>query len=438
MFMKSNYLSRLSTIGIAGRQLHSFLLFAISFGGLKLNALSAALLLSNFFPGLTAFGEFEYALSIGLLLCLPFNLGLQAATPYFLLKQKRQDFYPIFYFHGLLLLGIFLIGLLLYLMINGFSFNVFSLSLSIAIIFSLQILASTLSKTQEKIYSAVFIDGAFFILLNSYNLYLYCYSASASLPILQLLLLLQITLLALFYGYRFSKSKADFTWQKYKAALQFGRPILLSTFLILGLTATGRIFAGYYFDLAAVAIYGIYFRLAAVVIIAHQIVNIAYFKKIYASKSETLDLWFERFLGGIILLSAGVYFFVPTIAQYFFEMVRSTWASSQDLFLALLFQMFFWICLALFENIIARENLATAFNKRLLPLFIFMVSLFGICQYFNILSLSSLVFINTFCLYLAVEVQLALLKKRNAAFPKTRLIVRSCMLLSIIFQFLQF
>ncbi len=431
--MKSKFQTLAFKQNFSFQEVKRISLFTLNFGGLKLNAISAALILSNFFTTLEEFGSFEYALSLGLMFTVPFNLGLHGAIPYFFLKQNKKDYDSVFYFHGIILLILFIFASSTYFLLVGFQISWIGLSITIAIIFSLQILASVISKTNGRIYQSVWLDSTFFLLLNGYNLYLFIFSTTASLAVIQVLLLIQLTLLSIYYCLRFYIHSAEFSWKKYFTAIEFGKPLVVSSLLIIGLTGSGRIFIEYFFDLSAVAIYGIYFRLAMVVVLFHQIVNIAYFKKIYASESKKLDPWIQYFLIAIIILSLFIHLLIPSLAQIIFESVRLSWQVSKSLFIALSFQMFFWICLSLFENIIARENLASAFNKIIIYLIILMISIFTISNHLYFLTITNLVLINSFTIYLAIESQLKLLNNNNIYFPKSRFLVRAVSLTQIIF-----
>ena len=398
--------------------------FTLVFAFVKFNSFSAALLLSNFMEELAGFGLFEYALALGLILAQSLNIGLEGAYPFFNLRLKRAGYRSIFYFHGIIVcsLVLFFLGGQ-YIELLNISDKYFLTSL-IAGIIALQVLMSVILKSHEQIYPAVILEGGLFLILNLYNLYLYYTGKKGDFQEIKLVFTIYLVGLLAFYVFRFLKTKADFSWDKYREIIRFGYPILLSAFLIVALTGTARIIIEIFLGLEEVAIYGLYFRFAIITVLLHQVVNIAFFKTLYQSDTKTLDKWFAGFLIFLLGVSLLVYPLVPKFLIPYFQLMASTWAEAKLLFMILNFQMLFWIGVALFENIIYREQLSPKMNIYLFVLLGLMISIVIGVNQLGILSTVSITLINTLILFLAFEAQSFLLAKKGLHFPKARLIGR--------------
>jgi O-antigen/teichoic acid export membrane protein len=395
-------------------------LFSIAFAFVKLNSFTAALFLSNFVASTTDYGLFEYALSLGLILAIPLDLGLQGAYPFFNLKLKKEGYRSIFFFHALLIGGgilLFVGGQELFAPILADKWN---FALLLGGIFFSQSLLSVILKSHERIFTAILFDGGLFIILNFYNLYLYLSNAAFEFQTLNALFLVYLTILFFINVFHYKRTKADFRLANYKAAIQFGQSILVAAFLIIWLTGSARIFIEYFLNLELVGIYAFYFRLASVMIMLHQIINIVFFKKIYQAKPQDLDNWFVALIGLIFFVGLISYALMPLFLKDHFQLFNQTWDEYQPLFIILNFQMIFWIGMALYENILYREQLAIAMNKWFLLLIAAMAASFFLLNQWFQLDIFTLCLINAAILFLATEIQSFLLSKKAICFKKTK------------------
>ncbi len=410
-------------------------LFAIVFGIVKVNSVASVFILANLSPSMAAFGMIDYALALGLILAVPANAGLTGAYPYFILKQKKIDYEPIFFFHAWTLSTVFLLfyGALLLFGVNVSSTLI--LTLVIMVVFALQILASVILKSKEQIFTALIFDAGFFLLLNAYNLYLFLTGADLQLGVLQNAIVVYLLLLNLYFFSKIDKVR-KFDWTVYKEVLKFGWPLVTTSLLIMILTGSARIIIERFIGMEAVGIYGLYFRLAAMVVLLYQIVNIAFFKKIYTSKPKELDRWFQGFLFYIALIGLAFFVMIPIVVLPFVEIVQATWQTHHNLYGVLTFQMFFWIALALYENIIYREDLSRHCNVALFVLISTMLLLLFAINYFFDLSVVTLAGINTLTLFIACEWQMHLMANKEIFFPKTKRILRLSALIFIIYFFI--
>ncbi|MFK7808014.1 MAG: hypothetical protein AB8F74_09470 [Saprospiraceae bacterium] len=402
--------------------------FALVFGLVKINSVLAVFILSNFSPSIEIFGTIDYALALGIIICVPLNAGLPGAYPYFILKLKETVYESAFYFHGWILSSVFLAILLSCFFLPIPLSITAQLTILIAAIFCLQILASVMFKSHEKLFTALLFEAGFFLILNSYNLFLFFTNSEVAIAELKNWFIIYLVILNLYFTIHFFYSN-KLKWKYYKSIIRFGFPLVTGSLLIIALTGSARIIIERWIDMKAVGIYGLYFRLAALVVLIHQILNIAFFKKIYTSEPQKLDLWFEYFLVFILAVSGLCFIAIPVLVMPFISIIKSTWSTYHSLYFVLIFQMFFWIVLALFENIIYREGLSSKCNPGLIGLFLIMLSGITLYHYIAILDLITLVSFNAITIYLSCEWQIYLLKKANLFFPKTKRLIRLTILL---------
>lgn len=396
--------------------------FSFVFFLVKGSAFAAALWLSNM-VSVTEFGLFEYALSGGLILAVILNLGLQGAYPFFIIREKKDNYRAIFFFHGLLVSGLIL-GLIFLNKITGYWIPIkFSLMGVMASVIGMQVLYSTILKSHEVLIPAVLLDGGLFITVNVYNILIYFGILSFSLELLETGLMIYLVGLWIIYFRKYSVIKNQFSFKKYKETIDFGKHLVVSSFLIILLTGGARIFIDYFLAIEEVGYYGFYFRLAAITVMIHQIINIVFFKKMYQSDTNTLDNYFSLFVGAILLMSISLSFLVPVVFSNVLTLLENSYAEYKLLYFTLSFQVVFWIILALNENIIYREELSSKMNKGFLIVLLLMLGTMVVLSKLEILDIFWLTIINMLAIAAAVEWQFFLLKKeRNIHFTNTHLI----------------
>ncbi|MDB4727956.1 hypothetical protein OAF63_04120 [Saprospiraceae bacterium] len=403
--------------------------FVLLFAFIKINAFTSAIFLSNFTATVADFGLFEYALSVGLIMAVIFNFGLQGAYPYFNLKLKKEGYQSIFHAHSVLLGGL-LIGLfLIHQYINSFLPTKYIFAILIGGIIALQVMASVILKSNEILKKAVLFDGGFFLILNVYNFHLWTTGKVFKLEFLQLIFAGYLLLLTSYHGFSFWKSRKDFSLKRYLEAIRFGRHLVLSAFLIICLTGSGRIFIEWFLNFEEVGYYGFYFRFASVTILIHQIINIVFFKKMYQSKAQILDKYFALFLKILVIGGLFIWQIIPWVFMDLLTLLQDSYSTYHRLFFILTFQMIFWIALALNENIIYREGLAGKMNKGFLIITSLMIISLWLLHSLNILTVFWITIINMLAIFTATEFQFSLLKQKNINLLDMRITGRYIMIL---------
>ncbi|WP_417200970.1 lipopolysaccharide biosynthesis protein [Bizionia sp.] len=362
------------------------------------------------------FGVLEYALAgLGMIVNTIINLGVPGAYPYFILREEKVELKPAFKLHAVILFIPFALNQVLY-----FFFNldvVFYLAFNISYIIANQVFYSTQLKSHEKSTPSVIIDSGIYLVL----LVAYVLDKLNLLDVnLQLInvFVLTYSLVYVVYGIiNYYKVKEEATLLGYKTILKFSIHLLISTFLIFLITTSGRILVELFFDFETVGIYAFYFRLSAVVVMIHQVINIAFFKKIYTFNPEVLDKYFYLFFIFIFCLSVVIQFIAPFIITHFSDYFNDTYQAYKTVYFLLSAQMVMWIASALNSNIIDRENLASKNNIKFLILVFISILLFYAVQ--NYLTLALLTFLHMSIIFVACLLQYSSLYSKGIYFKKS-------------------
>ena len=414
-------------------------LFASIFLLGKISGFVSALWLSQLVTDMASYGLFEYALSVGILIAIALNVGLQAAYPYFNLKKRERGFRSIFYFHPLLCSG--LIGGIL--LMDYWLFQVIEPKLQLALliggIIAMQLLLSYILKSHEFIIRAVLLDGGLFIAINFYNLFVWLSGKPYDFETLKSLLLCYFAGLLVICFFHYWKNRQDFSWKRYLEAISFGKHLVLSSTIVIVLTNGARIFIEYFLGLEQVASYSFYFRFAVVVILIQQVFNIAFFKKIYRSKAAQLDNFFSAFIIGALFVAMLFWLLLPNLLSGMFSFFEEGHQGYAPLYFILSFHALFWISISFNENIIYRENLSRQMNRAFVLLLVGMLAIFTLLHLCAWLTLFSFAIVNLFFLFWATDIQFSLLlKHRRLSFRHSRLLNRGMLLLFAISYLLIF
>ena len=205
------------------------------------------------------FGVLEYSLAgVGMLLNSLISLGVPGAYPYFILRKKRVDIVEGFSLHPIWLFITFLIIQFCYFFLNLFNVELY-MAMNISYIIALQQFYSTILKSTEKIYKAVFLDAGLYILLICFVGGYFLKIIHPSIYYINYAILFYAILLSVFSLFNFYKSNKENIFSKYKEIIVFSFHLLLSSSFLFLLTVAGRILTKYFFDYKTTGIYGFLF-----------------------------------------------------------------------------------------------------------------------------------------------------------------------------------
>ncbi|MBQ4801409.1 oligosaccharide flippase family protein [Aquimarina sp. MMG015] len=386
------------------------------------------LLLSNTLSS-KDYGLIEYSLSLGVLIATLISLGVPSSYPYFRLKRNYKTVYEGFSLHKLYLLGLCLLAITLSFFLNSTKYvTVFIISY----IISNQVIYSIRFKSSEKILKATLIDSGLYIALLLGYIVL-SFSDFSDLNILIIVLLVYVMFFIIMTLREFYNVDKNLIIIKFLKLVKYGLPLVVSGFLMIFISNSGRIVVDFFLDPEDVGIYSFYFRISSLVLIAYQVFNIVFFKKIYTLSSAKLDKIFIAFFLLIIISTTISYFITPILGKGMFKMF-STLEENRGLHFLLSYQVVCWISLGIFENMIYRENLTKKMNKGVI--FILMGFLIILFLFRENLTIEKIVLFQYTSMFLAITYQLFILyNSKKIKLLKTYSMVFSTYFISMMVYF---
>jgi O-antigen/teichoic acid export membrane protein len=392
---------------------HAF--FGFIFTVAKATVYFVPLLLADVLSG-EDFGVLEYALAgLGMIVNTIINLGVPGAYPYFLLREKKEYLQPVFRFHAIILLVPFVINQILYV---GFNLDVnFYLAFNISFIIANQVLYSTQLKSHEKSIVAVILDSGIYLILFLFFILSQFGFIVVNIRSINICILVYSLFYIILGVYKFLKHRHTIKLKYYREILNFSIHLLIATFLIFLITTSGRILVEIFFDFTTVGVYAFYFRLAAIVVMIHQVINIAFFKKIYTFDPKILDKYYYIFFIFIYVLSVLIFILAPYIVTHFSEYFNETYTNNKDIYFLLSAQMVMWIASALNSNIVDRENLASKNNLKFLVLVV--LSSILLILFKDKITLPLLTYFHFTIIFVACMIQYYSLYTKNIRFSRS-------------------
>jgi O-antigen/teichoic acid export membrane protein len=386
------------------------------FGLFKSIAYFAPLGMSKTIDSSETFGEFEYALNLGLMFTGVFSAGLLGAYGYFILKNNHSQLKPIFHFHFITLTALLLVISIINLDI--LSNNYFG-AVIIGIAFADQILIAGILKGEGRNNLAIIIDTGLYIIMAVLVLLMLKNIIEFTHEIWYLSLLLYLFSTSLFYHLPRSKKIFQLDFYSILSVYKFGGLVLLTGPLLVLLASSTRLFINYFSDLENVGIYSIYFRVAAFVLIIYRVVGILLFRSFFVSKHEILDKRYSLLIFALLLFNCLSFFLLPQFLSLINSPFSQAISDNWQLYLLCLFQVSFWINISLFESAFQRENKLKKFILLLIIAVFVLVGTLFLLNKLNLLNLKSIVIINTLIIFLVFYGQQFILKKINITYPKT-------------------
>lgn len=382
------------------------------------------------------FGILEYGLAgLGMVLNSVINLGVQSGYPYFKLKDKSGHLFNAFDLHY--------VWLLLFFIISQVSYYIFNLkleyyiALNIAYILSNQIYISTQLKTDSNIIKAVFFDSGVYLVLFIFCVFAYLDLIPSSLYFINNILLIYASAYSIYALIKVYNTQYKDIFKNYFEVLRYSLPVLVGGLLIYFLTVSGRIFIEYFLkDFETVGIYSFYFRLAAVVVVIYQIINIAFFKQMYQLEPRKLDKYFSICFLVLYVISISFFIISPLIVSQFSSFYTDTIEKNIGIYFLLSAQVIFWIATALLSNIVDREKLAGKNNKLFILLLILFIGLLYLTQ--PVLDLELFVIYHLIIISLASLIQIRTLNREKIYFNKSAGVLISLNIITFLIFYISF
>jgi len=381
----------------------------------------APLLLSNYL-NLTTYGNLEYGISIGGILSMVLGLGTGASYSILILKERKTDYFAAFMLYILGILGCSILFIWASVLYPPLQSNIYCWAVLICFILIAQTFFSAIYKTHAKQLQAVFLDSGMYIFfvtflfaahLFAFVTYRYLFYG------LELYLLLIIVFMIIIFRHRIKFSTQDF--RKLIKIAYKGYPLVISSFLMMSMTNSGRILIEKYCSTDDLAQYSFYFRLAAGIMLFHQFAGIMFYKKIFISSSVRLDKYFSAFFFAMVSLNIALYIAIPIAGKNYLKLLAD-FSRYKELYFLLSVLVAFWSMTALNEALIYRENLAGKMNICLVTILGLSYLILITIAHFNGLTALDIVKAHFGVLFLVLQAQLYLLQKKNCALNKLRVI----------------
>lgn len=369
---------------------------------------------------LADYGILETSYAWGQQLTMLAVLGIPAAYPYFILKQRETQMQAYFWLYGVLLClgGVFSA---LFYWFHALPEQLF-LVILLTVVFSMERILSGILKTHGLGRIGVLIDSGYYFVLGGVLLISAFVHRYPFFPLLILLLLFFLLFLGSWFllmarkrsvRIHFSSIRLDV-----KKLLTYSIPLIFSGLIIYWLIASSRIYLSWLLGDEVVAIYAFCFRWFAIAILIYQFAYIMFFKKLYIVRPENLDRNFciltAIVFGSTAFCLAGFFVVSP-----FFEMVRYEHLLRILLLLGCLMPV--WCATALNEGIIARENLVIRMNLALLPQLLLFPLLLVLLR--KTITLDLFCLLHLMSCILVYFTQAFILAKRGIRFGKTAVLI---------------
>ncbi len=365
------------------------------------------------------YGLLEYVIAWGTPLTTVVGLGLSGGIPYFLLKRKRPQFSQVFNAY-ILLLGL--------LMAAGAALRIaqliplvpYMLGL-ITVVSVMQALYSITYKVERApVWASAAESGLYVVLLFLAAAFFWFKPQHQILWINVALNLFGAIMVGGAARNYHPAIRLRHTRRRFREALKFGLPQILSGILLGFIASGGRMLAGHFFPLEVVGVYGFFFRTSAIVLVVYQLLTTVYFRRFYEADGDVLDGYFTWFLGLIFALSASSVLIGPLVLARLFPKYWYHQSDSLQLYLVLGCQMVLWCGTAMLEMILYREKQGPKLLWILVVALLFLAVAAGLYPYFGTLTLLRLCQLHLLTVFLSVQGQILLLRRIGLPFRKLR------------------
>ena len=302
------------------------------------------------------YGLLEVALAWASPLSVVVAFGSGAAVPYFLLQRRQAGYTPVFYFHVLIInaivLGILVLGALRVVSVT------MALASAFAGVMASQVVQSTFRRVHDRPVPAVFLESGLYLVLLGFAVATSLVRVRPTLLQITVVVSLYLCVLVLVAVHKFRGAPARRLLARYRVVLKFGGPLIFSALLIGVLTAAGRLVAGVALPPEDIAYYAFYFRLAATVVVVHQLLNLMFYRRLYLAAPAALDRYFAAILLVMALCAISAFLLYPPVVRAAFPTFMPPGTGLNLIFLTLAIHTVFWTATAQAEMVIYREKLS--------------------------------------------------------------------------------
>jgi O-antigen/teichoic acid export membrane protein len=375
----------------------------------------APLAISYLLSNVEEYGRFEYSLNLGQTFISIFSMGLGSSLAYFTLKKNAHHLAPAFHLHFFIISIILLLITVCFPVLRGnLVFGGFILGASL----SQQIFNSSVLKLADKNIQSVVADSMLYFLMAVYAAVIYFKVIRFDLADWHTIVLIHLVL-SNFIGVRKIKGFRNVSLQEFKSIYSYGLLTVVGGFCLFALSNNTRLLIEHYTSFSEVGIYSYYFRIGTWVIVLYRVIGIMMFKKYFVSEHRKIDTFFSALIGGLFFMNLFSYLILWKAQEYYPALLKPIYTQHIRIYLLVLFQISFWIGIALFESIINRELLIKQMIVIMVPCLLLLVGTLQLLDRYGTLTLKSIIMVNSAFILAGNLGQLFILKRKVYFYKKT-------------------
>ncbi|MDD5249254.1 MAG: hypothetical protein PHY45_09720 [Rhodocyclaceae bacterium] len=292
-------------------------------------------------------------------MAVPLTFGLTGALPYFVIERHRPAYQSVAYFHYAVV-AILLLALVCAYLALRFSVGMY-LAMLLSGVLVVQRLKSTCYLLEKSPALASLTESGLYVvivlfLLGGRALFVWHVEIGWMSAVLTAYLLTLITpdLLNL----PTSRRKFLAVLARYRLAIGFGLPLILTSMLMIGLISSSRILLGEFLSVEAVAVYSLCFRIVSTVVIIHSLLNTLLFHNLYQAKDEAFDRYSLSILASLFFAALILLFVAPLVMPFFAPKAAALLLKYRNISWVLSCTVVFWVATAQLEPLIYRHRQA--------------------------------------------------------------------------------
>lgn len=321
--------------------------FSIARGLLFISPIFLANLLSK-----DTYGIFEWAQAAATLSSTVATLGMAAVVPLVILKKIPNGSLAGIFFHHIVIAFICL--LLLCTSLVFFVNKSFILLFLLIPALSLQVLWSTYLKTQGKNEFSMFLDAALFSLIAITAFFSKYLIPFHSLDCILIIITIYVVTILLITILEFVREKKRVLTLSYKYCIVLGYPLMIATLVTVAVTTSGRLAIGYLGGVLMTADYAILARVAALPIVAHQIMVVAKFRHIFTLSDVEVEIIIIKIVAMVVFCVVGLWIFAPYVGYFIGGVFVEAFNGNKLPAVWILAQSILWSAIALHDSINTR------------------------------------------------------------------------------------
>jgi len=364
------------------------------------------------------YGAFEYTINIGQVLMVIFTFGISSAYPYFILRENKTSYIPIFHFHFVISFFILLITSVFFLKET----NIIYIGIITGVFLSDQLFITNILRTNNRTLLSIVIDTSLYIILSIYCILLLLKILHFSFQTWSYLLLITQLMTTILFHFPHIKNIKQLTFSDFKSVYSYSFLIVFVGPLLFLTTNSTRLIIEYQLTLEDVGLYSMFFRVSSIVLIFNRVFTILMFKNLYQDEVSKLDMKIFKINVIVLLIILLTFLFFSFVLPFFEKYNNFSFSDNKTLLFFSLIQIYFWINTAYLEPIFQREQLLKPF---LIILILNLFSLYFSIYILNILidlNVNAVTFLNSLFIFFLLLFQHKILLNKGLNFKKVKFI----------------